>query len=68
MKRPGYREAVEWLAGNDDCYWLGDAEPCLSVSAALVRDLYDVENAKLIGDLRRALKKAHPNHEALRAA
>jgi len=67
MRRPGYREAIEWLAGNDDCYWLGDAEPCISVSAALVRDLWDVEDARLIKDLRHALRKIYPNHEALRS-
>lgn len=66
MRRPGYREAVEWLAGNDDCYWLGDEEPCLSVSAALVRDLFDVEQGKLEKDIRRALRKIYPNHEVLK--
>lgn len=66
MKRPGYREAVEWIACNDDCYWLGDPEPMLSVTAAMVRDLFDVDQAKLIADLRRALAKAYPNHEALK--
>lgn len=67
MKRPGYREAVEWIAGNDDCYWLGDADPIPSVATCLVRDLFDVEEAKLYNDIRRALKRAYPNHEALRA-
>lgn len=69
MKRPGYREAVEWLAGNDDCYWLGDYDrhgPIISVSAAMVRDLWDVSDAKIIADLRRALRRVHPNHEALK--
>lgn len=68
-RRPGYREAVDWLASNDDCYWLGDFDahgPMLSVSASMVRDLYDVDDAKLIADLRRALRKAYPDHEALR--
>lgn len=66
MKRPGYREALEWLAGNDDCYWLGDNEPIISVSAAMVRDLFDVADEKLLKDLRVALKKVYPDHEALR--
>lgn len=66
MKRPGYREAVDWLAGNDDCYWLADAEPIPSVATCMVRDLFNVPSDKLYADLRRALKRAFPNHEALR--
>lgn len=67
MKRPGYREAIEWIACNDDCYWLADPEPGMSVTAAMVRDLYDVPDEKLIADLRRMLKRVYPDHEALRA-
>jgi hypothetical protein len=67
MKRPGYREAIEWLAGNDDCYWLApDARGGISVAAALVRDLFGVDEEKFKRDLRRTLKKMQPNHEALR--
>lgn len=68
MKRPGYREAIDWLAGNDDCYWLREPQFGMSVSASLVRDLFDVEEQKFLADLRRALKRVHPTHEALRAA
>lgn len=68
MKRPGYREAIEWLAGNDDCYWLGDTpgaeDPVISVAAAMVRDLFDVEDKKLFSDIRRAMKRY--NHPALK--
>lgn len=69
MRRPGYREAVEWLAHNDDCYWLGDHDshgPMLSVAASVVRDLWDVSDDKLITDLRRELRKVYPDHEALK--
>ena len=31
--RPGYREAVEWLVYNDDCTWIWDDEPIISVAA-----------------------------------
>jgi hypothetical protein len=63
MKRPGYREAILWLAGNDDNEWLEneygriDGEPTLSVTASLVADLFEVEHARLVADLRRALKR-----------
>lgn len=66
MKRPGYREAVEWLAGNDDCYWLGDEKPIPSVTACMIRDLFGVPDDKLYSDMRKALKKIYPDHEALR--
>lgn len=66
VRRPGYREAVEWLAGNDDCYWLGEQEKILSVSASMVRDLYGVTDERLTADIRRTLKKVHPTHEVLR--
>ena len=63
MKRPGYREAVEWLAANDDCYWLNEPyEPIPSVSTCLVRDLFDVEESKLYADIRRALQRIYPDH------
>jgi hypothetical protein len=66
MKRPGYREAVEWLAGNDDCNWLIPGEPGgISVAAALVRDLFDMPDEKLKTDIRRALKRIYPTHAAV---
>lgn len=69
MKRPGYREAIDWLAGNDDCHYIVATENCpasLSVAMSLVRDLWDVEEEKLIADILRALKRIHPTHEVLR--
>jgi hypothetical protein len=69
MKRPGYRDAIEWLAGNDDCYFLGDYDAhglMLSVAASLVRDLWDVTDERLVKDIKTALRRIHPNHEALR--
>jgi hypothetical protein len=67
MRGPGYREAIDWIAGNDDRYWLRDRdahEPILSVTAAMVCDLHDVSGERLIADLRRSLKKRYLNHEA----
>jgi hypothetical protein len=64
VKRPGYREAVEWLAGNDDCYWLADTDLIPSVCACMVRDLFDVDESKLYRDIRRAIKRVFPDHPA----
>lgn len=57
MKRPGYREAIEWIAYNDDCTWLNDDEPIISVTAAMVRDLFGVTEAKLFSDLRQSVSR-----------
>ena len=60
MKRPGYREAVEWIAMNDDMDFLDDDSDfgiSLSVAASLVRDLFNVTDDKIIADLRRAVEK-----------
>ena len=70
MMRPGYREAIEWIACNDDCYWLGDEGASLSVTASvtasMVRDLFGVTDEKLIADLRRKLKQVYPDHEVFK--
>lgn len=57
MKRPGYREAIRWIADNDDTEWVrrGDAE---SVTAALVADLFGVPDDRVKRDLARALDRA----------
>lgn len=68
MKRPGYREAIGWLVSNDDSYWLREPHFGMSVSATLVRDLFDVPDERLIADLRRALKRVNPTHQAVRDA
>ncbi len=53
-----YRDALEWLVNNDDTEWTGDEEPCISVTAALVADIYDRTNEEVTADLRKALKDA----------
>lgn len=60
MKRASYREAVRWIAANDDTAWItepigGDIIP--SVSACLVADLFGVSEVRLIADVTRALEK-----------
>lgn len=58
MKRPSYRQAILWLAHNDDCEWtiVGDHEP-ISITAYLVADLFDVAAERVRRDLRAAYKK-----------
>jgi hypothetical protein len=58
MKRPGYRAALDWIARNDDCEWLklGEQVP-LSVTAALVADLFGVDDKRIVRDLQRVHKR-----------
>ncbi len=68
MKRPCYRDALVWLANNDDCYWLADGlDAQASVSTCLVADMFDVDGAKIANDLRRTLATIHPSHPGAKA-
>jgi hypothetical protein len=65
MKRPGYREAIHWIAFNDDTEWLTDEDqrdldgnPFWSVTACMVADLFGVSIHKVAEDALKALKKA----------
>lgn len=58
MKRASYRDAIRWIAENDDVEWLEDDDPIPSVAAVLVADLFDVEVDRVTGDLRKAVKKS----------
>lgn len=57
MKRASYREAVYWLAWNDDTHWLDDEHPMLSVSTAMISDIFGVGDEKITADLRREVAK-----------
>jgi|ERR1700726_1362644 len=63
MKRPGYREAIDWIAANDDTEWveysLTDAGSSVSVTGALTCDLFGVDVARLRKDVRKALGTYH---------
>ena len=61
MKRHGYREAVAWLVLNDDVEWATydppDACASVSVTGALVCDLFGVETERLRSDIRLGIKR-----------
>lgn len=52
-----YKQAIKWLALNDDCEWLKDygKDDCvsISVSAALVADLFNKSDEQVEKDLRK---------------
>lgn len=52
-----YKQAIHWIAANDDTEWLEDDEPMLSVSASLVADIYGKPDGVVVRDLRRATKR-----------
>lgn len=46
-KRMGYREAIDWVAQNDDTDFLNDGEDaCPSVTMAFLADVYGVSQEK----------------------
>lgn len=53
MKRASYRDAIQWLAGNDDTSWLDEADG-LSIAAGLVADLFGVDAERVRRDATRA--------------
>lgn len=61
MKRASYREAIRWIAGNDDTEWVNEAYSDgfapLSVTAALVVDLFDADEQRVRQDIKRELNK-----------
>lgn len=57
MKRPSYREAIRWLARNDDTEWLTEQHGIESVSTALVADLFGIDVDRVAQDLRREIRK-----------
>lgn len=73
MKRGSYREAIRWIAENDDTVWVDDVNAYgpadLSVTATLIADLFDVEHERVRVDIRRELDKyqrLHRGHKRLK--
>jgi len=60
-KRASYREAIEWLALNDDNEWLntplGDGEILASVTAHCIADIFGKTIDVLCIDLQRELRR-----------
>ena len=58
VTRASYRDAIFWIAANDDTEWLEkgpDEPPC--VAAALVADLFKVSSEKVRADLVREIER-----------
>lgn len=62
MARASYKSAITWLVNNDDNEWLRDARyGSVSVTAALVADLWGKDDNTVAQDLLRELQHIHPN-------
>lgn len=60
MKRrvASYGLAIKWIIQNDDIEWLDDPCGSISVSAALIADLFGRTEEEVVEDLLRERKKA----------
>jgi hypothetical protein len=62
MRRPGYREAVRWIAENDDIQWTEEGEKAAdggyfySVTCVMVADLFGKEPEEVARDIVKTAK------------
>jgi hypothetical protein len=52
-----YRDAIDWIALNDDTEWLDDEHGAFSVTLALVADLFGKSMDEATADLRKACRR-----------
>lgn len=51
--RPSYRRALDWIIENDDTCFLDDEDATISVTGALVADMFGKDDETVIRDLKR---------------
>lgn len=51
-----YQDAINWIAFNDDTDWLDEEHGSISVTAALVVDLFHKDEKQVIKDIRKAIE------------
>lgn len=61
---PKYKDAINWIALNDDTSFLDDDSSCDSVTAALVADLFGKTPQQVRKDLIKALEIFEHNFSA----
>jgi hypothetical protein len=59
-----YKDAIQWIADNDDTEWITDPNGCESVTAALVADLFEKDAVQVRADLEQALIRARRSRAA----
>lgn len=67
-----YKDALQWITDNDDTMWLRDDNGYLSVTAAMVADLFGKTDDQVKRDLLRLedlrVKRAEEQADGLHAA
>lgn len=54
-----YKDAIQWIADNDDTEWVEEDAGTESVTAALVADLFSKTTEQVREDIKRALRRAN---------
>lgn len=57
MKRPSYKEAIDWVVDNDDTEFLKEESPIPSVTTHLIADMFGATTEKVIKDLLATQKR-----------
>ena len=57
MTRPTYRNAIYWLAMNDDCEWTKEKTGANSVASSLVADMFGKTDEQVKKDLVKEIKR-----------
>lgn len=52
-----YRDAIDWIAREDDTEWLENGEDAPSVTASLVADLFGRTDDEVRADIKKAIKR-----------
>jgi hypothetical protein len=52
-----YRDAIRWIAENDDTDWIENEHGIPSVTACLVADLFEKTEEAVTEDIKKALRK-----------
>lgn len=55
---PTYKEAINWIAENDDTDWLHEPNPILSVTASMVADIWKKTESEVIDDIRMQVERS----------
>ena len=58
MKRASYREAIQWIAYNDDISGILDKDgPFATVTTCLIADIFDTTTERVTKDVANAFRK-----------
>lgn len=58
-----YRDAIDWIAREDDTEWVVNNEDAPSVTASLVADLFGRTDEEVRKDIKNALKRQSRSFE-----